>query len=187
VQPESRHAYQSLWRDRQVHKVYEAIAPWRADLALPLTCRNRMEERPGSFMQMEVVPGEPNAQTRVELIERLPRLPHRSGDAHADLAHYRLMPHTGRRHQLRVHLAALGLPIVGDRIYPTLLPEPAPGAAPDYSQPLQLLARELAFTDPFSGAPRRFTSRRHLALASEGAQKLTASPTDQPEMSGPNL
>jgi len=170
VRPESRHAYQSLWRDRQVHKVYEAIAPWRADLALPLTCRNRMAERPGSFMQMELVPGEPNAETQVELIERLPR---RLGDLGSDLApdlapdlaHYRLMPHTGRRHQLRVHLAALGLPIVGDRIYPTLLPEPASGAAPDYSQPLQLLARELAFTDPFSGAPRRFTSRRRLALA----------------------
>jgi tRNA pseudouridine32 synthase/23S rRNA pseudouridine746 synthase len=140
---------------------------------------------------MEVVPGEPNAQTRVELIARLPQPPGLPGNLRADpapaLAHYRLMPHTGRRHQLRVHLAALGLPIVGDRIYPTLLPEPAPSAAPDYSQPLQLLARELAFTDPFSGAPRRFTSRRHLALASRDAQKLTASPTDQPEMSGPNL
>jgi tRNA pseudouridine32 synthase/23S rRNA pseudouridine746 synthase len=165
VQPATRHAYQSLWRERRVHKVYEAVAPWRADLTLPLTCRNRLAERPGCFMQMEVVPGEPNAETRIELIARLPRTP---GQAPA-LAHYRLLPHTGRRHQLRVHLAALGLPIVGDRIYPTLLPEPAPGAAPDYAQPLQLLARELAFADPLSGAPRRFTSRRRLALAAGDA------------------
>jgi tRNA pseudouridine32 synthase / 23S rRNA pseudouridine746 synthase len=32
-----------------------------------------------------------------------------------------LRPLTGKRHQLRVHMAALGLPILGDRIYPTLL------------------------------------------------------------------
>jgi tRNA pseudouridine32 synthase/23S rRNA pseudouridine746 synthase len=164
VQPAARRAYQSLLRDRQVHKVYEAVAPWRAGLALPLTCRNRLEERPGSFMQMAVVAGEPNAETRIELIGRLVQ-PRGALDADADgLAHYRLMPHTGRRHQLRVHLAALGLPIVGDRIYPRLLPDLAPGAAPDYSQPLQLLARELAFTDPLSGEPRRFVSRRRLAL-----------------------
>lgn len=182
VQPAARHAYQSLLRDRQVHKVYEAVAPWRAGLALPLTCRNRLEERPGTFMQMAVVAGEPNAETRIELIGRLPQLP--GAPAAEELAYYRLMPHTGRRHQLRVHLAALGLPIVGDRIYPTLLPDVAPGAAPDYSQPLQLLARELAFTDPLSGAPRRFVSRRRLALAA--TDQFTASPTDPPEISAPN-
>jgi tRNA pseudouridine32 synthase/23S rRNA pseudouridine746 synthase len=168
VQPAARHAYQSLLRDRQVHKVYEAVAPWHEGLALPLTCRNRLEERPGTFMQMAVVAGEPNAETRIELIARLPLSGATPAQAGEPLAHYRLMPHTGRRHQLRVHLAALGLPIVGDRIYPTLLPDLAPGEAPDYSQPLQLLARELAFTDPLSGALRRFVSRRRLALDSAG-------------------
>ena len=73
-----------------------------------------------------------------------------------------LRPHTGQTHQLRVHLAALGLPIEGDRIYPTLLPEPAPGEAPDYGQPLQLLARAIAFTDPVTGEARHFVSRRQL-------------------------
>jgi tRNA pseudouridine32 synthase/23S rRNA pseudouridine746 synthase len=173
VQPATRHAYQSLLRDRQVHKVYEAVAPWRADLALPLTCRSRLEECPGSFMQMQVVAGEPNSETRIELITRLPRLPRAAAAPVAafaeppagDLALYRLLPHTGRKHQLRVHLNALGLPIVGDRIYPRLLPDVAPGAAADHTQPLQLLARELAFTDPLSGEPRRYTSRRRLALA----------------------
>ena len=162
VQPATRHAYHSLLRDRLVHKVYEAIAPWRVDLSLPFACCSRLEQRDGAaFMQTLVVPGEPNAQTRIELIRRVepPGLPP------GTLAHYRLTPHTGRKHQLRAQMSALGLPIVGDRIYPHLLPEPAPDATPDYSQPLQLLAREFGFTDPISGEQRRFVSRRQLQHA----------------------
>ena len=155
VQPTQRHAYQALLRDHQAHKVYEAIAPWQAGLALPLVCHNRLDERPGSFMQMQVVPGEPNAQTVVELVQCL---------SPGKLALYRLTPRTGRRHQLRVQMCALGLPIVGDRIYPQLWPDPAPDAPPDYSQPLQLLARSLAFVDPLSGQKRCFTSQRRLQL-----------------------
>ena len=175
VQPPTRDAYQALLRERQVHKVYEAVAPWRADLMLPQTCRHRLEQRPGAgFMQMQVVPGEPNAETRIELIGRLgaaPAWPSAHAGAHpgapptGTLAHYRLTPLTGRKHQLRAQLNALGLPIVGDRIYPSLWPDPAPEAAPDYALPLQLLARELAFTDPFTGKPRCFSSRRRLQLA----------------------
>ena len=86
--------------------------------------------------------------------------PHRLGET----ALYRLTPHTGRTHQLRVQMSALGIPIVGDRIYPRLWPEPAPGEPPDWSDPLQLLAREIAFTDPVTGETRRFASRRRLAL-----------------------
>jgi len=155
VRAEDRGAYHALLRDRAVHKVYEAIAPWRADLALPLVARHRLEQpEGGGFMQVRVAPGEPNAEARVELVGRL-----------ADgLALYRLTPRTGRTHQLRVQMNALGMPLVGDRIYPALWPEPAPGAAPDWSQPLQLLAREIAFTDPVTGEPRRFESRRRLAL-----------------------
>lgn len=156
VQPATRHAYQSLLAGRRVHKVYEAVAPWRADLALPLVARHRLQERPGdAFMQMAVVEGEPNAQTLVELISRLP-----APDDH--LAHYRLTPVTGRKHQLRIQLSTLGIPICGDRIYPVLLPDTPPGELPDFSHPLQLLARELAFTDPLTGEARRFTSRRRL-------------------------
>ena len=165
VQPATRHAYHALLRDRLVHKVYEAIAPWRADLALPLVCRSRLQQQAGpAFMQMQTVAGEPNAHTLIELIARLgPALDGLA--APTELAHYRLTPHTGRRHQLRAQLCALGLPIVGDRIYPRLWPAQLPDAVPDYSQPLQLLAREMAFTDPISGQPRRFVSRRSLLLA----------------------
>lgn len=158
IRPDTRHAYQSLFRERQVHKVYEALAPWRPDLALPAVRRSRLEESPAAFMQMHEVPGEPNAETRIELLRR-----------HGTLAHYRLTPLTGQKHQLRAHMAALGLPIVGDTIYPHLQPPLAPDAAPDYSRPLQLLAREIAFTDPISGEPMCFQSRRRLDKGNAGA------------------
>ena len=154
VRAQERAAYHALLRERAVRKVYEAIAPWREDLALPLLARHRLEKPDGGgFMQVQVAHGEPNAQALIELVERL-----------GERALYRLTPHTGRTHQLRVQMSALGVPIVGDRIYPTLWPEAAPDAAPDWSHPLQLLAREIAFTDPVTGEPRRFASRRRLAL-----------------------
>lgn len=173
VRPQDRHAYHALWRERQVHKVYEAIAPWRDDLALPATLRHCLVEPGGpAFMQMAVVEGEPNAETRIELIARLgvqgggteiAALARSSSERAPELAHYRLTPLTGRRHQLRAQLCAAGLPIAGDRIYPHLQAEPPAEAEPDYAHPLQLLARELAFTDPLTGRARHFVSRRTLA------------------------
>lgn len=155
VRPETRHAYQSMFRDRVIHKVYEAVAPWSDALgaALPLERRSRLAEREEAFMQMHEVPGEPNAVTHIALMERL-----------GPLARYRLTPQTGQKHQLRAHLNALGIPIVGDRIYPVLQPDLAPGAAPDYTEPLRLLAREIAFTDPVTGQARHFASRRTLSV-----------------------
>ena len=191
VQPAHRHAFQLLLRERQVHKVYEAVAPWRAGLEFPQHLASRLEEPAGAgFMQMQVLPGAPNAHTRMELLRRLGPVPQgwpleAPGDLvpgaacgvaanfparcapgiAAEMAHYRLLPETGRKHQLRMHMLALGVPILGDRIYPRLWPEPPADAAPDWRHPLQLLAREIAFTDPIDGQPRRFSSRRQLALA----------------------
>ena len=157
VQPATRSAYQAMFRERRVHKLYEAVAPWRDDIAWPVTVQSRLQERSGlAFMQMETVAGVANAVTHVELVTRLP-LP-------AALAHYRLRPTTGLKHQLRAHMNALGLPICGDRIYPRLWPAAAADAPPDYSLPLQLVARELRFTDPVTGQARCFTSRRPLQL-----------------------
>ena len=159
VQPAARAAYHALMREHRAHKVYEAIAPWRSELDLPFTASHRLEEPAGAgFMQMQLQTGPANAHTHIELIRRLQGGP-------AEQALYRLTPLTGRKHQLRVQMNALGVPIAGDRIYPRLWPEPAAGATPDYRQPLQLLARELAFTDPVTGQPRCFVSRRQLALA----------------------
>jgi tRNA pseudouridine32 synthase / 23S rRNA pseudouridine746 synthase len=146
VQPETRGAYQRVFAERRARKVYECVAPWRADLELPLTHRSRMVDD-AHFMQMREVPGEPNSETHIALIER-------SGA----LARYRLSPLTGWRHQLRVHCAAIGMPIVNDLIYPVLKSE----GSDNHLAPLQLLARNLAFTDPVTSEPRDFESRFRL-------------------------
>ncbi|MFF9023328.1 pseudouridine synthase [Streptomyces eurythermus] len=147
VRPEERGAYQTLFRDRRVRKEYEAVAPYDPSLALPRTVRSRIVKERGVPAAREV-PGEPNAETRVELAG------HRAG-----LGRYRLLPATGQTHQLRVHLAVLGVPILGDPLYPEVL---APVPAGDFRRPLQLLARRLEFTDPVTGAHHTFTSGREL-------------------------
>ena len=142
----SRGAYQELFRTRQVDKTYECLAPWNADLPWPLRRESRIAPS-AHFMQQTEVDGVPNALTHITPIEVL-----------GGLARYSLKPVTGQRHQLRVHMAALGLPMVGDGIYPVLTPE---GSA-DYDQPLQLLAKSIAFTDPITGHMRRFESQKQL-------------------------
>lgn len=142
----SRGAYQSLFQQRLVEKTYEALAPTMQDLALPLVYRSRMVDGT-PFFRMQEVAGEPNSETRIELIER-----------RESCSLYRLHPLTGRKHQLRVHLAALGIPIINDTFYPDVYP----CKGDDLSAPLKLLAREIAFTDPLDGQQRRFESRREL-------------------------
>lgn len=163
VRPQDRNAYQGLLRQQQVHKVYEAVAPWRADVDLPQVYSSRLMSQDGeNFMQMLTLPGAPNAHTRIECLQRWAAPADGEAGATRTLALYRLTPLTGSKHQLRVHLNALGLPIVGDRIYPRLWPHTLPGEPQDFAQPLQLLARELAFTDPISGQMRHYLSRRRL-------------------------
>jgi tRNA pseudouridine32 synthase / 23S rRNA pseudouridine746 synthase len=150
VRRERRGTYQTLFRDRRVHKTYEAVAPHDPGLALPRTVESRIVKERGVLLAREV-PGPPNARTHVELLE------HRGG-----LARYRLTPLTGRTHQLRLHLRGLGVPILGDRFYGTASGEPEDAALDDWTRPLQLLATTLEYPDPRTGAPRRFTTRRTL-------------------------
>jgi tRNA pseudouridine32 synthase/23S rRNA pseudouridine746 synthase len=139
-----------------VRKEYEAVAPYDPTLALPLTVRSRIVKERGVQAAREVA-GEPNAVTRVELAE------HRADG----LARYRLVPGTGQTHQLRVHMSALGVPILGDPLYPVVT---GPVPAGDFRRPLQLLARALEFTDPVTGAEHRFTSGRMLQAWSSFAR-----------------
>jgi len=143
IRREERNAYHHLFRKRVVDKVYEAIAP-AGPGPWPRVVMHRLEEPEGdNFMQMRVVDGEPNAETWINLVEVLP----------AGLARYELRPRTGLRHQLRAQMNALGLPLVGDRIYPVLQPHENP---PRLDAPLQLVARAISFTDPVTGQPRSF-------------------------------
>ncbi|MEW1804064.1 pseudouridine synthase [Streptomyces virginiae] len=146
VRPEDRGAYQLLFQRRQVHKEYEALAARDPALTFPRTVRSRIEKVRGVIAATEV-PGPPNAESLIELV-----------DVRGGLGRYRLTPHTGRTHQLRVHMNGLGLPILGDPVYPEVT-DPAPD---DYRRPLQLLARVLAFTDPVTAAAHRFESARTL-------------------------
>ena len=142
----SRGAYQTLFQRREIHKVYEALAPRLHGRDFPLTYRSRMVDGDKFFIMREEA-GEPISETIIDVIEE-----------RGEFNLYRLQPHTGRKHQLRVHLAALGIPIVNDAFYPVALS----CKEDDMSQPLQLLARAISFTDPLSGEQRQFESRRNL-------------------------
>lgn len=149
VRAQDRNAYQALFRDRVVHKVYEAIAPHRPEVHFPLTRRSRIEEDSSSFFRMTEPDGASNSETHIELCE-----------VHGGWARYRLSPVTGKRHQLRVHMNALGAPIAGDQFYPRVLR--GPEDTEDFAEPLRLLACAIAFTDPVTGLARHFQSNRTL-------------------------
>ena len=107
------------------------------------------------------MPGAPvNAITDIEL-----------GQVRGDVATYRLSPATGRTHQLRLHLNGLGIPIVGDPLYPHVRLD---DDIDDFTRPLQLLAKTLAFVDPVDGTPRHFTSARTLTWPDGTAAPPTA-------------
>ena len=100
-------------------------------------------ESPGLVgdVQAVVERGEPNAHTRIEPLGG---------------GRYRLTPRTGRTHQLRIHMAGLGLPIDNDPLYPEVV-DVDPG---DFSRPLRLIAQRLEFDDPLTGERRCFVSSR---------------------------
>ncbi len=146
VEAATRGEYQSLFETRAVEKTYQAIAGWRDDLQFPLARQSRLVESE-NFMQMCEVPGEVNAETAILIMEQ-----------RGAFARYRLQPRTGKKHQLRAHMNALGIPILYDQIYPVhrIADEQ------NYTEPLQLLAESIAFRDPITGKTREFVSARKL-------------------------
>lgn len=170
--PETRGKYQVLFEKRQVQKEYECVsaaepAPGYPAVEYPVVVRNRMTKS-RSYLLAEVIDGEPNAETRIERLETFDggtpagaAVTNAAGAHPGRLARYRLEPHTGKTHQLRVHMASLGLGIVNDAFYPELLDK----APDDYTKPLQLLARGIRFVDPISGRPVEYRSRLELSEA----------------------
>jgi tRNA pseudouridine32 synthase/23S rRNA pseudouridine746 synthase len=148
---QERDAYHALFRDHQIHKTYHAVAAHAPQLKLPLVHTSRLV--PGEpFFRTQEVPGPANSETRIALL-------HTDGQR----ALYALEPISGKRHQLRVHMNALGIPIEGDLFYPSVLR--GPDAPEDFSQPLQLLAQSVRFTDPITGQARAWTSGLRLTLS----------------------
>lgn len=143
-----RDAYHALFRHQHIHKTYHAVAPFRAELTWPRTHTSRLVAGE-PFFRMQEVPGDANSETRISLLRT---------DGFRAL--YQLEPVSGKRHQLRVHMLALGLPLEGDLFYPEVLSRQE--APEDPSQALQLLAQRIAFTDPVTGSERVFESRRSL-------------------------
>lgn len=147
AKPKTRGRYQALFRERQIEKYYEALAPGLPDQKFP--CRRATRLGRGTpFFRVQELTGEANAETRIDIIDRTERY-----------WRYALQPMTGRKHQLRVHMAALGAPILNDALYPVLRER----QANDFSWPLQLLAKSLQFVDPLDGRARRFESTLQLA------------------------
>jgi len=144
--PESRGRYQSMFQQRTIEKTYHALAPHLTGRHFPLTHKSRMEEAARFFVMQEVA-GSANSETEIDILERR---------GENDL--YLLKPVTGKKHQLRLHMASLGVPIVNDSFYPVALP----CKGDDFSQPLQLLAKSIRFTDPLNGEIREFSSQRRL-------------------------
>ena len=144
----TRGAYQQLFAERSVHKIYHAIAKTQTALDFPLTHRSRLVEA-SQFFIMHEIEGEANTETHISLIT-----------SHGLLSLYQLKPLTGKKHQLRVHMSSLGMPIINDNFYPT----PHPKQADDYNRPLQLLAKKIEFIDPISHQPCSFESTHTLQL-----------------------
>ena len=143
VQKKTRGTYQALFRDQKIEKCYEAIAPALPQLTFPHTRATRIVRGERFFLSQEVA-GPVNAQSLIDVIEQ-----------RGDLCRYALRPVSGKKHQLRLHMAALGAPICNDALYPVVNDD----IAEDYDKPLQLLASEVSFVDPLCGAPRHFKSK----------------------------
>ena len=151
VNPDTRHRYHHLFETRQIHKTYQAIAQISNDenlIGQEWEIKNRIVRSNPRFC-MRVSEGEANSHSVIRCLQQT-----------TEKALFELNPITGKTHQLRVHMQALGWPILNDKYYPQLQPL----SADNYSAPLQLLAKELKFIDPVTEKPRHFRCDRSLSL-----------------------
>lgn len=154
INPATRGDYAKLFLNRRVSKLYEAVAPAHPSLSLPLTRRSRIVSGE-PFFRMKEIEGDPNSETHIDVVDNA------EGSTRGEML-YRLIPVTGRKHQLRLHMSALGIPILNDRLYPQLSLARLPNSEASFSSPLKLLAKSISFEDPLTGREHCFQSRRVL-------------------------
>lgn len=153
----ARGPVQQLFAQGRIRKTYRLIAPLGpALLTEPITLSSRII-KPAESLRACDVPGVPNARTDVVLLTVLDE---RCGLYEAHL-------HTGRTHQIRVHLNSLGRPILGDPLYPSTRTDAEQAALP----PLQLLAHRLALTHPLTAAPLDLHTGRTLEYGLPGGAR----------------
>jgi tRNA pseudouridine32 synthase / 23S rRNA pseudouridine746 synthase len=146
LNPKTRSHYTSLFRNRRVKKIYEALAPTLEHSSFPTTRRSRLVQGE-PFFRMKEIPGEANSETHISVLSDL-----------GPTTLYQLVPFTGRKHQLRLHLAALGIPVINDKLYPAI----TPSDDDDFSRPLKLLAKSMSFEDPLTGQQHYLESGKRL-------------------------
>lgn len=177
---EARRPFQMMFQHRQVSKTYRAVAPVPADAAATEQAlsaeglqvrshiqkiRDQLQVQQLSEQECAVQGVEPNTLTTVKILRTFtPSAQAVEGwraEPNREWALYDLAPHTGKTHQLRAHLNMLSSPILGDVLYPQVLPD-----APDRPEyPLQLLAYSLHFEHPITGERVDLYSGRSLAAA----------------------
>lgn len=151
TRPEQAAAYAERFARGEISRQYLALAlAAERPAENSWLIENRLETGE-PFFRMQVVDGTPNASTEIHLV-----------DWRAGVGRFELRPTSGKQHQLRLHLAGLGWPILGDRYYPDLQAE----APDDPKDPLRLVAKRLAFSDPHSRRSLEFVSGYDLDLES---------------------
>ena len=178
---EARRPFQMMFQHRQVSKTYRAVAPVPADAAAAEQAlsaeglqvrshiqkiRDQLQVQQLSEQECAAQGVEPNTLTTVKILRTFtPSAQAVEGwraEPNREWALYDLAPHTGKTHQLRAHLNMLSAPILGDVLYPQVLPD-----APDRPEyPLQLLAYSLHFEHPITGERVDLYSGRSLTAAS---------------------
>lgn len=151
VNPSSRPAYYQLFSQGKIYKQYQAVADLtiaakQAELPQHWHIENRIEKSTPRFINA-IVPGEVNAISDISLLAR-----------NGNSGLFQLTPHSGKTHQLRLHMLSLGMPIMHDIYYPVLQSK----QPPQFATPLQLLAQQLSFTDPVSQQRQQFNSEQLL-------------------------
>jgi tRNA pseudouridine32 synthase / 23S rRNA pseudouridine746 synthase len=143
----TRALYNELFTSGNIEKTYHALSAASGDPGQAAWLVENRIVKGEPWFRMKTAPGPANARSRINLVQ-----------VKEGVARFHLSPVTGKTHQLRVHMSGLGFGILNDRYYPSLQPE----RADDFARPLQLVAKEVKFTDPVTGKRMEFQSEREL-------------------------